>query len=478
MIKHAVKSFFALILLITLACENKTDSLKAVQKHFKEGSFAEAEKIIGNLKTEILPDSTAFYIEIIKAKMERILLDFSKTETEIKTELAPYYPGLSDKQLRKWEEEKSLEMRVINGERKYFKHAVRNLFRIDKQAQKIWNKKSGMQADSLELFCLEHTKSLIDQAQNGKNLLDQPAKFRIDYSIVLNANTVPEGETVRCWMPFPRESAPRQNNVLFISANTENYRIATNDNLQRSIYFEKLAIAGKPTVFEYAATFEISPQYHEINIEKIKPYDTTKAFYLGLTKQRPPYIVFSEPVKTLTDSLTKGLNNPFEKAKAIFYWIDQNIPWASALEYSVVDCIPDYVLENRHGDCGMKTLLFMSMARYAGIPCKWQSGWMLHPGEINLHDWCEVYYEGIGWVPVDQSFGLQNSENQKIKEFYLSGIDEFRWIVNDDFSRNFDPQKQYYRSEPVDFQRGELEWNGGNIYFNKWDYQLKVTRIN
>jgi hypothetical protein len=31
------------------------------------------------------------------------------------------------------------------------------------------------------------------------------------------------------------------------------------------------------------------------------------------------------------------------------------------------------------------------------------------------------------------------------------------------------------RSEPVDFQRGELEWKGANIYFGDWTYKMRVT---
>jgi hypothetical protein len=31
------------------------------------------------------------------------------------------------------------------------------------------------------------------------------------------------------------------------------------------------------------------------------------------------------------------------------------------------------------------------------------------------------------------------------------------------------------RSEPVDFQRGEVEWRGGNLYFDKWDYHMEVS---
>ena len=54
---------------------------------------------------------------------------------------------------------------------------------------------------------------------------------------------------------------------------------------------------------------------------------------------------------------------------------------------------------------------------------------MMHPDEVNLHDWCEVYYEGIGWVPLDMSF--KHSETQATcneKEYYITGIDAYRLI--------------------------------------------------
>jgi transglutaminase-like putative cysteine protease len=122
----------------------------------------------------------------------------------------------------------------------------------------------------------------------------------------------------------------------------------------------------------------------------------------------------------------------------------------------------------------MQTLLFMTMARYQKIPVKWQSGWMMHPDEVNLHDWCEVWYEGIGWVPLDMSFNLQNSTDLREKEFYISGIDAYRLIVNDAIGSRFIPNKTFPRSEPYDFQRGEVEWRGGNLYFDKWNYQINV----
>ena len=151
-----------------------------------------------------------------------------------------------------------------------------------------------------------------------------------------------------------------------------------------------------------------------------------------------------------------------------------------------------YVIDNKHGDCGQVGLLFITMARYAGIPAKWQSGWMLHPGDVNLHDWAEAYYEGIGWVPVDQSFGhvydraymkdAANEEegrkaaeaNDDVYHFYTRGLDAYRYIVNDDYSGDFFPAKIHPRSETVDFQRGEVEWKGENLYFGRWKYKMEV----
>jgi transglutaminase-like putative cysteine protease len=179
-------------------------------------------------------------------------------------------------------------------------------------------------------------------------------------------------------------------------------------------------------------------------------------------------------MKNLSNRIVAGETNPLLKVQKIFSWISDTIPWASALEYGTIPNIPQYVLKYGHGDCGMKTLLFMTLVRLQGIPAKWQSGWMLHPGEINLHDWCEVYFEGVGWVPVDQSFGLQISDDEKVRKFYSSGIDSYRLIVNDDYNQELTPKKRYPRSEPIDFQRGELEWEGGNLYFNQWSWDMKV----
>ena len=102
---------------------------------------------------------------------------------------------------------------------------------------------------------------------------------------------------------------------------------------------------------------------------------------------------------------------------------------------------------------------------------------MLHPNGENLHDWGEIYLEGIGWVPVDMSFGIPTyAKNENEKWFFLGGIDSWRMVVNSDFGESFSPVKKWPRSETVDFQRGEVEWQGGNLYFDKWSWNLEVIK--
>ena len=465
------------IILSFLNCSKKSNDLAELKNQFLNGNFSAATKIIEDLKSSELHEIQLSEIEIIEAKIERIQIDFSKSEIEIREELKPWFPDVSNEQLRQWEVEKTLEMKIINGERRYFKNAVSNLFRLDSLAKATKEKAEGKTVDQLSDFRLQHTSDFL-KASSHVILSENTQKYRIDFTITLKPDVIPAGELVKCWMPFPRESLPRQKNVNLIQVNSEKYFLSDNQNLQRSLYLEKTAESGEPTVFSYTAEFETSAQYFNIDASKLKPYETDSENFKKFTAERPPHLVFSNEIKQLTKEIISESTNPFEKVKAIYYWINNNITWASALEYSTFECIPEYVLNNRHGDCGMQTLLFMSMARYAGIPCKWQSGWMLHPGYLNLHDWCEVYYEGIGWVPLDQSFGLQNSEYQQLREFYISGIDEYRLIINDEFSCNFDPNKHFFRSEPIDFQRGELEWTGGNIYFNNWNYHVDITYLN
>ena len=240
-----------------------------------------------------------------------------------------------------------------------------------------------------------------------------------------------------------------------------------------SLYMEAEAQRWKDVTFYEVFEYVSCGEWHPIDSSKVLPYNTESPEYKEYTAEREKHLIFTERIRRTADSLTAGIENPYLQAKAIYSWIDKTFPWASAREYSTIENIPEYVLSSGHGDCGQVTLLFMTLCRAKGIPTRWQSGFMMHPGDKNLHDWCEAYFEGYGWVPVDQSFGVTPYGGY----FFLGGIEPYRMIVNTDFGREMSPAKNYPRSETVDFQRGEVEWEQGNLYFNLWNYDYDIEYL-
>lgn len=476
--EKAESGFILMLLLVGLSACNHSGGIQTNRQRLEELRAA------GELnKTALLVDSLksvgAFSAmgkkeaDSILEINRRISLDFRLTVDDVKDQLRQYFPDMKEDQLHSWERKKKLEMRLIDGEKRYFRNSVSNLFRLDDFAGLQKENRDGKVADSLKIFCLEHTRKILNSGRNsGENTL--PVKMRLFYTIRVNADAVPAGETIRCWMPFPREGNTRQKSVKLIKSNPEQALISPANCLQRAIYLEKKAEANLETVFQIELEIETAGQYFDLDPNIILPYKTESELYKYYTSERLPQIAFTEKMKTLSDRIVSGETNPLKKVEKIYNWINDSIRWASALEYSTMPDIPAYVLENGHGDCGMQTLLFMTLARLQGIPAKWQSGWMLHPRNVNLHDWCEVYYEGVGWVPVDQSFGLQETTDEKLRNFYRSGIDSYRLIVNDEYGQELSPKKKFMRSEPIDFQRGELEWAGGNIYFDRWTWKMNV----
>jgi len=470
--------FPAVILIFVMSCQQHEKWLRTlpeIENAFQEGNLTlvthSSDYLLVNGVADSLRDAKLRYMIDMS---DRIRADFTLTEHEIEISLRKEFGEYSQNEKTLWEKNNWLEFRIIDGEKHYFKRAVPNLKLI------LESKLSKQQdvpepiADKFSLFCLEHSGKVIEaDKSDGKPVV--PVKMNVSYILTVNKDAVPDGEIVRCWMPWPREIHKRQRDVTLLKTIPDSHFIAPDSVEQRSIYLEQKASKGKPVVFELQFEYLSMAQYFDLRKMTVLPYDTTSVIFKKYTAEQYPQILFSNKIKHLSDSIVKGVLSPVEKVRILYYWINDHIIWTGALEYSIMPDIPGYVLANRRGDCGMQTLLFMTMARNLGIPVKWQSGWMMHPGEVNLHDWCEVFYGGVGWVPLDMSFNLQKSGNLREREFYISGIDAYRLIINDAIAGRLVPYKKFFRSEPYDFQRGEVEWSGGNLYFNKWDYKMEVV---
>jgi transglutaminase-like putative cysteine protease len=474
------KYYYLLIFLIFMLCvgSSHADIPEKFQKLINKGEFSEVqglmrEEIAVNLDLSLLERlEIIFEIE----RLERIKKDFTRSSAEVIDYIKKYIPDVTDKDLEKWEKEKSLEYMIIDGQKKYFNQAAYNLFLINKEAEKIKQEKEKPRKPEL-YNRVEGVREIIKSAKEEGCKYVKPTRVRIKYSLSVHKDAVPEGKIIRCWLPFPREKMNRQTDIKPISASPGRYILSDNrDYLQRTIYFEAPAVKGQKTTFKVIFEYTGYAFYNKINPEEVKPVQLNKELK-PFIQERPPHIVFTKELKELSKKIAGQETNPYKIAQKIFKWIHDNIPWASARDYSTIRNISKYCYQNMHGDCGIQTILFMTLCRINGIPTKWQSGWTTTPGRAGMHDWGKIYFEPYGWLPVDATYGLLDSKDDDVKWFYLGNMENYRLIVNDDYTQALYPAKIYPRSDTVDFQRGEVEWEGGNLFFDQWDYYYEVEII-
>lgn len=451
--------------------------LKLAERELEEGNVTRTVQIADSLK-ELSAANRIVYLKAdsLGEIASRIKLDFSSSPSETITAIEKKTGPVSENKIAEWERKGWLESRTIDGRKMYFKRAASNLLLLLKFHEQKDEWESDLSRDSDMIFRLKHTGDALKTYQDG--LAAEPVRMKVTYTLTVNADVVPDGETIRCWLPYPEKGVGSQQNIVFIDATDPDYYISPDSSVHSTVYMKAKARRGEPTVFSVSFSYDSYARYFDPDSISPAPYDTNSAVYKKYTLEELPHINFSNEVKKLADSITGKNDTPPLAVRKIYMWFKENIPWTGALEYSTIPDITHYALKYRRGDCGIQTILFMSMLRYKGIPARWQSGWMMPPNAENLHDWCEVYFEGTGWVPVDVSYDLQASGNRKLREFYLSGIDAYRLIVNDGLAGELHPPKEYLRSEPYDFQRGEVEWSGGNLYFDTWHYDMEIEYLN
>jgi transglutaminase-like putative cysteine protease len=447
------------------------------------GDFEQANTAIdAALKASGLSEKDRNALVFERERMRRIRLDFNKSEADVRKQLRENIPDLRDDEFAAWERSNQLEHMTIDGEKRYFSRGASNLYRLSPEALARRKSPPKYTDSPLEATHPHHAAARAAALATGKTSV-LPQRFRITQSLTVDADAVPAGETVRAWVPYPRAIAGQQDAIKFVSSTPGTHVIAPESALQRTVYLEAPAVKGKPTTFEIAYEVTISAQYHPIDAAKVVPLtDAQRRDLAPYLEARAPHIVFTDAMKQLSRDTVGDEKNPYRVAQKLFRLVDDKFPWAGAREYSTIPNISDYALHAHHGDCGQQTLLLMTLLRLNGIPTRWQSGMMFSPTDYwNLHDWGQVYLAPYGWVPMDVTFGRLEG-NPDTEWFYLGGLDGYRIAFNDEwgvplFDATAPQAKHFFRSETVDSQRGEVEWRGGNLYFDQFDYDFKWTLL-
>lgn len=448
---------------------------QAIIDELRKGNYNQAQAQLINAAQNTDDENVkSFYLSEAE-RIRRIQLDYSLDLDGLKRALDSRIKDWTEDELKQWLTEGRFDMRILQGEPRFTRATASNLYFRFPELRSRWLRSDYSKFAASRLKTAQYAFNEYPAPNNEQGA----RRLHIRIKVSVDEGVVEAGDTVRCWLPYPKETS-FQRDVTFISS-SQTSSIAGNDEPHRSIYMEQIATDQAPW-FEVEYAYTAVPRYQTIDPEKVTTEIPPEA--MKFTKEKPPQIRFHPEFIELADSIVGDEDNPYWIAYKLYQWIGQYACYSFAREYSTLNDIPMYVYRNRFGDCGQIALTFMTLCRIKGVPARWESGWMIYPDGKNLHDWTSIYLDPYGWVPVDPNFGLEawktwssleRDERELLSKFYFGHLSPYRLVANDQFGEPHRPKKTFPRSDTVDFQRGELETDTGNIYFDQFDYELEIV---
>ena len=414
-------------------------------------------------------------------RLQRIRMDFPLTRSELFAALRESMTHLAEPEFDQWLKEGRFDSREIDGERRFMVSSVSNLYFRHPELEP--RRRTPRNPPSLQAARWQTSAAIKKAAIAQKQPYVLPRRFEVTMIVTAKATPAIEQGSIRAWIPVPRDY-PFQGGFEVISSSPAIKHLDPATSPIRAAYMESEGKPGEDAEFRLTYQYTAHGVWFDLTsapAEKIKRDPGVDLF-----TREAPHVVFTPEIRGLSQRIAKGETNQVRLARAFYEWISTNIKYSYAIEYSTIRNISEYCRSRGYGDCGQEALLFITLCRLNGIPARWQSGWNTFPGAKSIHDWSEIYLEPWGWVPVDPYMGiyamhyatsLPQSQRLELRDFYFGGLDQYRIAANSDHNQELVPAKKFFRSDTVDFQRGELETGVANLYFDQFNYRLDLREL-
>ncbi len=232
---------------------------------------------------------------------------------------------------------------------------------------------------------------------------------------------------------------------------------------------------GGEVLFAYAQT--VLEEGSTYTVISLVPNPSAWSLRRAPTKY-PPWIVdrylqlpanLPQRVRELAAKVTAGLDNPYDKAKAIEAYL-RDIPYNDQIPAPPPgrDAVDWFLFDFRQGYCDYYASAMVVMARSVGIPARLASGyargefdskrgiWIVR--ERDAHSWPELYFPGYGWVPFEPTPAqppLVRPERSPTTAEEMEGLEQ--WLNSSPDREQNIPEDVEVLGQPV-LNLGPLAW--------------------
>lgn len=433
------------------------------------GDFKGAIHLIDLWLTRDIPETLRDKLVLEKEILQILPHQYTMNYTQALAALREKIPDFAEEEFADLKDHGKIDWIYVYGEEKYFESFVSTLLlenpALKKRAEKT-DPSLGKPDPEEELL-----SDIIHQIKEKQTL---SYYFQIKASVRISDDVFQPGH-VMVHMPVPCLSK-QVKEMKLVSTSSPDYVLADETAPQRTICYEENMTENHPFSVTYEYVNHVD--YVDVDVNKVKPINPDE--FEDELSEKLPHIRFTPYMKSLAEKLTAGITNPYLKAKSIYDYITTKVEYSYVRNYSTIENLSEYAAIGHKGDCGIQSLMFITLCRLAGIPAKWQSGLYTTPYSAGMHDWAQFYIAPYGWLFADCSFGgsAYMDHDEEKRQFYFGNIDPFRMPANSDIQENFTPGKKYLRADTCDNQRGEIEYDdrGLRSYEFRAGYEVKEAR--
>ena len=231
---------------------------------------------------------------------------------------------------------------------------------------------------------------------------------------------------LRVWIPLPYEESSQGSGNAKITGLSHWKMYIEPEYLNRYAY-AAIPAASLDHTTEIKATFHVQRFEYQAAIADVEDLPEAPLAAMRRLTQPDRLVPIDGEIADIAQQQTRYSTLPLDKARKLYSYVIAKLKSDSgAGELSIGDTLN--TLHATHGDSADFASLFVALARSAGVPARFNAGFIL-PGDahsgtlVDEHAWAQIHVAGTGWVPVDPYDGA-NSKDEC--DFYFGGVDANR----------------------------------------------------
>ncbi|MFC1617859.1 transglutaminase family protein [Patescibacteria group bacterium] len=227
----------------------------------------------------------------------------------------------------------------------------------------------------------------------------ETTQYRVSTEMTMINEGAEPTTKLKAWLALPRDIEPYQK-VISMNIDPAQYKEINDKEGNNYAEIDMPNLSPGETA---SINGEFIIEVNQVNLDLADCEGDIIDDYLGAEE----FIESEDPeIQKIANQLTRGKNNVCEKAEVIYNYVADEMFYAG---YIPEESGAAVALSTKQGDCTDFADLFIALSRASGIPARFAEGVVYNPGAVGLgeikHDWPEVYFPGIGWAPVDPTFG-------------------------------------------------------------------------